>query len=129
MRRLLPIALAALLGLTLLPGLAAVDALDEREARDAITAYESTQGREWLSPIYGHEPFFEKPLAGLALEVVARRVLTREDTPQGGTAEGGTADVAVSRALRAGLAAVRGLVGAAVGGRGGGARGGWLGAG
>ncbi len=121
MRRWLPIALAALLGLTLLPGLAAVDALDEREARDAITAFESTQGREWLSPVYGHEPFFEKPLAGLTLEILARRVLTREDSPVHGVG-----DVAMSRLLRAAVAAAVALVVAAIGGRVFGARSGWL---
>lgn len=121
MRRWLPLALAALLGLTLLPGLAAVDAIDEREARDAIMAVESTQGREWLSPIYGHEPFFEKPLAGLAPEIVARRLLRHPGAPPGGTA-----DVAVSRALRAGLAAGLALVIAMIGWRMFGARSGWL---
>jgi len=76
-RRLLPLAMVALLALTLLPGLAAVDALDEREARDLVTAHESTTHREWLSPIYAYEPFFEKPLPGYAPEVLARRLLAR----------------------------------------------------
>mgnify|MGYP001454412952 CR=1 FL=1 len=77
MRRPLPLALVALLGLTLLPGLAAVHALDEREARDLVTSFESTDHRDWLSPVYGHEPRFENPLPGYAPEVIARRVLRR----------------------------------------------------
>ena len=81
MRRWLPLAMAALLALTLLPGLAAVDALDEREARDLVTAFESTNHREWLSPIYGYEPFFEKPLPGYAPEVLTRRLLVLADGP------------------------------------------------
>src|SRR6516225_4330097 len=91
----------ALLALTLLPGLAAVDALDEREARDLVTAHESTTHREWLSPIYAYEPFFEKPLAGYAPEVLARRLLARV-VPG---AERAVTVVAVSRLMRALLAA------------------------
>ncbi len=101
MRRLLPFALIALLAATLLPGLAAVDALDEREARDLVTAYESTDHRDWLSPVYAHEPFFEKPLPGYAPEVLARRVL-RRFLP---ATDDSTTDVAVSRFVRALLAA------------------------
>src|SRR5258705_8240913 len=100
MRRLLPLALVALLALTLLPGLAAVDALDEREARDLVTAYESTERREWLSPVYAHEPFFEKPLPGYAPDVLARRFIARL-WPD---ADERMLDVAISRAVRALLA-------------------------
>jgi 4-amino-4-deoxy-L-arabinose transferase-like glycosyltransferase len=121
MRRLLPLALLALLSLTLLPGLAAVDALDEREARDAITAIESTQGREWLTPIYGHDAFFEKPLAGYAPEVLARRALHRA-----GPVPDGNRGVATSRAVRAVLAGAIALVVAGIGQRMFGARSGWL---
>src|SRR6185436_20913148 len=97
--------MAALLALTLLPGLAAVDALDEREARDIVTAFESTNHREWLSPIYGYEPFFEKPLPGYAPEVLTRRVLIRL-LPG---AERSITDVAASRLVRALLAAALAL--------------------
>ena len=122
MRRLLPFALVALLALTLLPGLAAVDALDAREARDLVTTFESTDHRDWLSAVYGHEPFFEKPLPGYAPEVLARRVLRRY-LP---AAEPATVDVAVSRAVRALLAAGLTFAVAAIGTRLFGARGGWL---
>ncbi|HEY6195283.1 MAG TPA: hypothetical protein VI504_09600, partial [Candidatus Eisenbacteria bacterium] len=122
MRRLLPFALVALLALTLLPGLAAVDALDEREARDLVTAAESTDHRDWLSPVYAHEPFFEKPLPGYAPEVIARRVLLRM-LPPGSAA---TADVAVSRFVRALLAAALAFAVAAIGTSLFGARSGWL---
>ncbi len=121
MRRLLPLALIALIALTLLPGIASVDALDEREARDLLTAYESTQGRQWLSPIYGHEVYFEKPLAGFAPEVLARRAV-RRFFPSGGEFR----DVAVSRLVRAALAAALAFAVAAIGTRVFGARSGWL---
>jgi len=121
-RRLLPYAMVALLALTLLPGLAAVDALDEREARDLVTAYESTNHREWLSPIYAYEPFFEKPLPGYAPEVLTRRVLVRL-LPG---AEQSMTDVAASRFVRALLAAALALAVTAIGTRAFGARSGWL---
>ena len=122
MRRPLPLALVALLGLTLLPGLAAVHALDEREARDLVTAFESTDHRDWLSPVYGHEPFFEKPLPGYAPEVVARRVV-RWFLP---AADAATDDVAASRVVRALLAAGLAFAVAAIGTSLFGARSGWL---
>ena len=122
MRRLLPFALVALLALTLLPGLAAVDALDEREARDLVTAFEATEHRDWLAPVYAHEPFFEKPLPGYAPEVVARRLLRRL-VPASAGANG---DVAVSRAVRALLAAGLAFAVAEIGTSLFGARCGWL---
>ena len=122
MRRYLPLALAALLVLTLLPGLAAVDATDEREARDVVTAYESTNHREWLAPIYAYEPFFEKPLPGYAPEVIARRLLVRL-LPG---ADQAMTDVAVSRFIRALLAVALALAVTAIGTRAFGARSGWL---
>jgi 4-amino-4-deoxy-L-arabinose transferase-like glycosyltransferase len=122
MRRYLPLALAALLVLTLLPGLAAVDATDEREARDLVTAYESTNHREWLAPIYGYEPFFEKPLPGYAPEVITRRLLVRL-LPGAGRA---MTDVAASRFVRALLAVALALAVTAIGTRAFGARSGWL---
>jgi 4-amino-4-deoxy-L-arabinose transferase-like glycosyltransferase len=121
-RRLLPFALAALLALTLLPGLSAVGAIDEREARDLVTADESSNRREWLSPIYGHEPFFEKPLPGYAPEVLARRLLARL-VPGSDRA---LTTVAVSRAMRALLAAALAFTVAAIGRAAFGARSGWL---
>ena len=122
MRRLLPLALVALLALTLLPGLAAVDALDEREARDLVTAYESTERREWLSPVYAHEPLFEKPLPGYAPDVLARRLLVHLMPATGGQ----ILDVAVSRAVRALLAAALAFAVAAIGRRAFNERSGWL---
>src|SRR5438552_6589682 len=101
MRRLLPFALVALLALTLLPGLAAVAALDEREARDLVTAFESTDHRDWLSPVYAHEPFFEKPLPGYAPEVVAHRVLQRVLRRMVHAPDTATTNVAISRFVRA----------------------------
>ena len=122
MRRFLPLALAALLVLTLLPGLAAVDATDEREARDLVTAYESTSHREWLSPIYAYEPFFEKPLPGYAPEVLTRRLLVRF-LPEAARA---MTDVVSSRFVRALLAIALALAVTAIGTRAFGARSGWL---
>jgi 4-amino-4-deoxy-L-arabinose transferase-like glycosyltransferase len=122
MTRLLPFALVVLLALTLLPGLAAVGALDEREARDLVTAFESTDHRDWLSPVYGHEPFFEKPLPGYAPEVFARRVLCRLLPASAASAT----DVAVSRFVRALLAAALAFAVAGIGTRLFGARSGWL---
>ena len=122
MRRWLPLILAALLAVTLLPGLSAVDALDERESRDMVTAYESTNHHDWLSPVYGHEPFFDKPLPGYALEAIAIRVLQR-----GWPAEQrATREVAVSRLVRALLAAGLALAVAQIGIQLFGVRAGWL---
>lgn len=120
--RLLPFALLALLALTLFPGLTAVDALDEREARDLLTAHESTYHREWLTTLYAHEPFFEKPLPGYAADVIARQAARRwpalAATPRG--------ELALSRALRALFAAALAFTVAAMGARVFGARTGWL---
>jgi 4-amino-4-deoxy-L-arabinose transferase-like glycosyltransferase len=121
-RRLLPLALAALLVLTLVPGIASVGALDEREARDLVTAFESTNHREWLSPIYAYEPFFEKPLPGYAPEVLTRRFLIRLWPG----AERSMTEVAASRLVRALLAAALALAVTAIGTRAFGARSGWL---
>src|SRR5262249_42856826 len=110
------------LALTLLPGLAAVDALDVREARDLVAAYESTAHRDWLSPVYADEPFFEKPLPGYAPEVLARR-LVRRLLP---AADRAVTDVAVSRAVRALFAAALAFAVAAIGTDLFGPRSGWL---
>ena len=121
MRRLLPFALAALLAVTLLPGLAAVEALDWREARDSTVAVESTTRREWVIPTLGHEAWFEKPVAGYAHEMLAARLLRR-------LVPGALSDVACSRLARAVLAIVLALLVAMIGQRCFGARAGWLGA-
>lgn len=122
LRALLPFALAAVLAITLLPGLAAVDSIDEREARDLVTAFESTDHHEWITPVYGHEPFFEKPLPGYAPEVLAARALRRW-LP---LANSSTSGVAVSRLVRAALAAGLALAVAIAGTRLFGPRSGWL---
>ncbi len=122
MRRLLPFALAALLGVTLFTGLSATDALDERESRDLVTAYESTHHHDWLSPVYGNEPFFDKPLPGYALEAIAIRALERGwPAPERATRE-----VAVSRFIRALMAVALALAVAQTGTQLFGARAGWL---
>ncbi|MFN8589697.1 MAG: hypothetical protein U0704_18060 [Candidatus Eisenbacteria bacterium] len=122
MRRLLPFALAALLFLTLLPGLAAIEATDWREARDAEVVRESTAGREWIAALYGYEPLFEKPLPGYAHEVVAQRLMRRLVRADAAN----LTDVATSRAVRAALAAALALMVGVVGARAFGTRAGWL---
>ena len=119
MRRLLPFALAALLALTLVPGIAAIAALDWREARDATVAAESTERREWVIPTLAHEAWFEKPVVGYAHEMLAARAL-RTLVP------GALADVAASRLARVLLAAALALLVAMIGQRCFGARAGWL---
>ena len=118
-RRFLPLALAALLALTLLPGLRAVGPLDWREARDAVVAGESARGGEGFGPTYANEPLFEKPLAGYAHELLAQRLLPRRWRPEPG-------DAGASRLVRAAFAAALALVVAAIGTRAFGARAGWL---
>ena len=123
MRRLLPLVLLALLAITLLPGLAAVDAIDWREARDAAVTRDTAKGSEWVSPLYANEPWFEKPLLGYLHEMLATRVL-RHLVPG---APSDLTDVAVSRAVRALMAAALALLTASIGARCFGMRGGWLG--
>jgi len=120
-RRLLPLALVALLALTLIPGLAAVEALDVREARDAQVVRESLVGPEWVTPVYAHAPFFEKPFLGYAPEMIASRGLARRF----GRVVPAT-DVAASRAVRALFAMALALLVATIGTRAFGARAGWL---
>ncbi len=122
MRKLLPFALAGLLVLTLLPGLAAIEATDWREARDAQVTRESTAGKEWITPLYGREAFFEKPLTGYSHEVIAQRLMRR--LVHGDTEH--QTDVATSRAVRAAIAAVLALLVGVVGTRAFGSRAGWL---
>jgi hypothetical protein len=99
-----------------------VGALDEREARDLVTAYESTNHREWLSPIYGYEPFLRNRCPATRREVLVRRVLVRL-LPG---ADEAMTDVAASRLMRALLAAALALAVTAIGTRSFGARSGWL---
>ncbi|MCC6350451.1 MAG: hypothetical protein IT347_12760 [Candidatus Eisenbacteria bacterium] len=119
MRRLLPAALAALLALVLLPGLRSVGPLDWREARDARVVVESETSGEWYGPVYANEPLFEKPLAGYAPDLIARRLPPARFRPP-------PADAGASRLVRAALAAALALVVAAIGTRAFGARAGWL---
>ncbi len=123
MRRLLPLALLALLAITLLPGLGSVDALDWREARDAAVARATSGSLEWVAPLYADEPWFEKPLLGYTHELVATRLLRR--LVPGAPTE--LTDVAVSRAVRAAMAAALALLTASIGAPCFGMRGGWLG--
>ena len=120
--RFLPFALLLLLAATLFPGLTAVDAIDEREARDLLTAHESTNGREWLTTLYAHEPFFEKPLPAYTTDVLVRQAARR--WPELVATERG--ELAWSRALRALLAVALAFAVAAAGARVFGARTGWL---
>lgn len=119
MRRYLPLALAGLLALVLLPGLGAVGPLDWREARDAAVVAGIARGGEWYGPSYANEPFFEKPIAGYAHELAVRRLLPERLRPAPG-------DPVPSRLARAALAAALALVVAAIGTRAFGARAGWL---
>lgn len=121
MRRLLPFALAGLLALTLLPGIAAIDVIDWREARDAVVARESLTDETLVTPFYAREALFERPLGGYLHEFVAREL-------RGGRRGPDRADTATSRAVRAALAVALALVVAAVGTRAFGWRAGWLGA-
>ena len=66
-----PFVLATLCVLVLFLGLDRVGVLDEREARDAEVARESIQRREVLTPRYGAQPLFEKPMPAYALEALA----------------------------------------------------------
>ncbi len=122
MRRLLPLALAALLAIVLLPGIAAIDATDWREARDAVVVREAAARNDWTLPTYAGKLFLEKPMPGYAPEWLAQQLLHRmaPEMPPVQT------QVAVSRAVRAALAALLALLVALVGSRAFGVRAGWL---
>ena len=70
--RFAPLALALLCAAVLFSGLSRIGFVDEREARDAEVARELIQRREVLTPLYAHEPLFEKPVLGYALDVLGR---------------------------------------------------------
>ena len=101
--RLAPFALGAALFLTLFFGLDTVGYLDVHEARDAVVAEELAGEREYLTPLYGHEPFFDRPLAGYLPEVLTHD--RRHESP------------VASRLLRAMLAALLVLLTGAIGRR------------
>lgn len=122
MRRWLPLALLVLLALTAFTGLGSVEALDERESRDLVTAFESTNHREWLTPVFAYEPFFDKPLPGYAHEVVARRFLRRLWPGDGGNLH----EVMLSRLVRGVLAVALAFAVVHLGMQAFGARAGWL---
>jgi len=69
--RLAPFVLAALCVLVLFLGFDRVGVLDEREARDAQVTRELVRHGEVLTPLYGVQPLYEKPIAAYALEALA----------------------------------------------------------
>lgn len=70
--RFAPLLLALVCALVLFTGLSALGLIDVREARDAQVAREMIDAEEILTPVYGHERFFDKPLLAFAPEVAAR---------------------------------------------------------
>lgn len=60
--RFAPLLFAALAALVLFTGLGRLPFTDHREARDAGVAHELLERREALTPVWGGEPWFEKPL-------------------------------------------------------------------
>ncbi|MBI1796192.1 MAG: hypothetical protein HYR74_03980 [Candidatus Eisenbacteria bacterium] len=70
--RFAPLALAVLCAAVLFTGLGHVGFTDEGEARDNEVARELIERREVLTPLDAHEPRFEKPVLGYALEALGR---------------------------------------------------------
>ncbi|MEO5617635.1 MAG: hypothetical protein ABIS67_07670, partial [Candidatus Eisenbacteria bacterium] len=68
--RFAPLALGLACFLTLFFGLDTVGYLDLREARDARVAEELRSAGEWLTPLLGHRPLFDKPLPGYLPELL-----------------------------------------------------------
>ncbi len=101
--RFAPFVLATLCVLVLFLGLDRVGVLDEREARDAQVARELIRHGEALTPLYGAQPLYEKPLLAYALEALA---YWREP-----------ASPVHSRQMRAGLAVLLILITGMAGGR------------
>ncbi len=89
--RFAPLGLSVACALTLFVGLGTVGYLDVREARDARVAEELRSAREWLTPLLGHRPLFDKPLPGYLPELLAHD--SEGESPR------------ASRLLRAALAA------------------------
>jgi len=114
-RPLLPLLFAAVCFVTLFVGLDRVGVLDEREARDAEVARELLERGEILTPSYGRQALYEKPLPAYALEALAYR--------------DGTGSPVHSRRIRAALAVLLVLVTGMAGARHFGPRAGLLAAG
>src|SRR5437016_129315 len=110
--RSLPLLLALVCVLTLFTGLGHLGPVDVGEARDAEIARELIRGREPLTPLYAHEPAFEKPIAAYAPEVLAQLVARHPGK--------------LSRMLRAVGALMLVLLTASVGGGHFGGRAGWF---
>jgi 4-amino-4-deoxy-L-arabinose transferase-like glycosyltransferase len=68
--RFAPFALGIACFLTLFFGLDTVGYLDMREARDARVAEELRSAGEWLTPLLGHRPLYDKPLPGYLPELL-----------------------------------------------------------
>ncbi|MEK7330074.1 MAG: hypothetical protein AAB113_04655, partial [Candidatus Eisenbacteria bacterium] len=70
--RIAPVALALLCAAVLFTGLGRIGFVDDREARDAEVARELIQRREVLTPLYAHEPRFEKPVLAYVPDALGR---------------------------------------------------------
>ena len=113
--RFAPLFLAALCALVLFSGLGRVGFMDWREARGALVARELVARREALTPLLSTQPWFEKPMAGYALDVLAE--WRHPGSPS------------TSRILRAIAAIALLLLTASIGAQHLGARAGWIAAG
>ncbi len=113
--RFAPLVLALLCVLVLFTGLDRTGFLDWREARDAQVARELIGRREPLTPLFGHEPWFEKPVVGYAPDALASLLGSRSPVR--------------SRQLRALAALALVLLTASIGAQYFGARAGWIAAG
>ena len=113
--RFAPLFLAALCALVLFSGLGRVGFMDWREARGALVARELVTRREALTPLLNTQPWFEKPMASYALDVLAE--WRHPGSPS------------TSRILRAIAAIALLLLTASIGAQHLGARAGWIAAG
>jgi len=77
--RLAPLVLAMLCVAVLFSGLDRIGLTDAREARDSQVARELVESREVLTPLFGQEPLFEKPVLAYAPEAVARMLPESRD--------------------------------------------------
>ncbi len=71
--------LAVLCAAVLFTGLARTGFLDAREARDAEVGRELAAARELLTPLFGAEPLFEKPVVAYAPDAVIRVLARRPE--------------------------------------------------